>query len=238
MDLAAAGLRPFAEKGEEAPPVPAGKEHAKTQMLNVAAGVAEQFFGPAVDFNQGAVMGVDAEHGVAGMVQNLLVARAGLVEVASQKLALGADGSQLLLAPGGLAGLPPSHHVEQDHPAAGQGQPRGGRITSYNVCYTKLLRAGGKHNDLENVGRTARHHTFFEMLGNFSFGDYFKKEAIAFAWEFLTEDLKLDKSRLYVSVHTDDDEAADIWHRQEGAPRERIFRFGEKDNFWAMGDIV
>jgi alanyl-tRNA synthetase len=100
----------------------------------------------------------------------------------------------------------------------------------------KCVRAGGKHNDLENVGRTARHHTFFEMLGNFSFGDYFKKEAIAFAWEFLTVDLKLDKSRLYVTVYTDDDEAADLWHLQEGVPRERIYRFGEKDNFWSMGD--
>ncbi|HEY6008266.1 MAG TPA: alanine--tRNA ligase [Geobacteraceae bacterium] len=100
----------------------------------------------------------------------------------------------------------------------------------------KCVRAGGKHNDLEQVGRTARHHTFFEMLGNFSFGDYFKKEAIRFAWEFLTEELKLDKSRLYVTVYQDDDEAADIWHNQEGVPRERIFRFGEKDNFWSMGD--
>jgi alanyl-tRNA synthetase len=100
----------------------------------------------------------------------------------------------------------------------------------------KCVRAGGKHNDLENVGRTARHHTFFEMLGNFSFGDYFKKEAIAFAWDFLTRELGLDKDHLYVTVFTDDDEAADIWHRQEGVPRERIFRFGEKDNFWSMGD--
>jgi alanyl-tRNA synthetase len=99
----------------------------------------------------------------------------------------------------------------------------------------KCVRAGGKHNDLENVGRTARHHTFFEMLGNFSFGDYFKKEAIAYAWEFLTVDLGIDKNRLYVSVYTDDDEAADIWQKQEGVPGERIFRF-EEDNFWAMGD--
>ncbi|HOP41846.1 MAG TPA: alanine--tRNA ligase, partial [Geobacteraceae bacterium] len=99
----------------------------------------------------------------------------------------------------------------------------------------KCVRAGGKHNDLENVGRTARHHTFFEMLGNFSFGDYFKKEAIAFAWEFLTEEMKLDKSRLYVSVYKDDDEAAAIWHEQEGVPLERIYRFDE-DNFWSMGD--
>src|ERR1700680_4103755 len=106
------------------------------------------------------------------------------------------------------------------------------RATSSQKC----VRAGGKHNDLENVGRTARHHTFFEMLGNFSFGDYFKKEAIAFAWDFLTRDLGLDTSRLYVTVYQDDDEAADIWHLQESVPRERIFRFGEKDNFWSMGD--
>jgi alanyl-tRNA synthetase len=99
----------------------------------------------------------------------------------------------------------------------------------------KCVRAGGKHNDLENVGRTARHHTFFEMLGNFSFGDYFKKEAIAFAWEFLTRELKLDKNRLYVSVYKDDDEAAEIWRKQEGVPLERIYRFDE-DNFWSMGD--
>jgi len=104
------------------------------------------------------------------------------------------------------------------------------------VTVQKCVRAGGKHNDLENVGFTARHHTFFEMLGNFSFGDYFKKEAIHFAWEFLTKDLGLPKEKLYVTVFETDDEAADIWHKQEGIPRERIFRFGEKDNFWKMGD--
>lgn len=103
------------------------------------------------------------------------------------------------------------------------------------VSVQKCVRAGGKHNDLENVGFTARHHTFFEMLGNFSFGDYFKKEAIHFAWKFLTEELQIPKERLYVTVHLSDDEAADIWHKQEGIPRERIFRF-DQDNFWRMGD--
>ena len=105
------------------------------------------------------------------------------------------------------------------------------------VSYQKVVRAGGKHNDLDNVGFTARHHTFFEMLGNFSFGDYFKKEAIHFAWEFLTRDLQIPKDRLYVTVFENDDEAADIWHQQEGVPKDRIFRLGEKDNFWRMGDV-
>jgi alanyl-tRNA synthetase len=100
----------------------------------------------------------------------------------------------------------------------------------------KCVRAGGKHNDLENVGFTARHHTFFEMLGNFSFGDYFKKEAIHFAWEFVTKELGLPKDLLYVTVFEKDDEAADLWHKQEGVPKDRIYRFGEKDNFWSMGD--
>lgn len=104
------------------------------------------------------------------------------------------------------------------------------------VSSQKCVRAGGKHNDLENVGHTARHHTFFEMLGNFSFGDYFKKDAIHFAWELLTKELGLPKDRFYVTVFLDDDEAADIWHKQEGVPKERIYRFGEKDNFWRMGD--
>jgi len=105
------------------------------------------------------------------------------------------------------------------------------RATSSQKC----VRAGGKHNDLENVGHTARHHTFFEMLGNFSFGDYFKSEAIAYAWEFITQELKLPKEKLYITVHTDDDEAAEIWHKQEGIPKEKISRF-DKDNFWQMAD--
>lgn len=104
------------------------------------------------------------------------------------------------------------------------------------VTAQKCVRAGGKHNDLENVGFTARHHTFFEMMGNFSFGDYFKKDAIHFAWELITKDLAVDKKRLYVTVFQDDDEAAEIWHKQEGVPTDRIYRFGEKDNFWRMGD--
>src|SRR4051812_29019878 len=108
----------------------------------------------------------------------------------------------------------------------------------YNRATTsqKCVRAGGKHNDLENVGFTARHHTFFEMLGNFSFGDYFKKEAIRYAWDFVTNELKLPKDRLYVTVFEKDDEAAEIWHQQEKVPLDRIYRFGEKDNFWSMGE--
>ena len=106
------------------------------------------------------------------------------------------------------------------------------RATSSQRC----VRAGGKHNDLENVGYTARHHTFFEMLGNFSFGDYFKREAIQFAWEFLTEELGLPADRLWVTVYQDDDEAADIWLNEMKVDSERFSRLGEKDNFWAMGD--
>ena len=104
------------------------------------------------------------------------------------------------------------------------------------VTSQRCVRAGGKHNDLENVGYTARHHTFFEMLGNFSFGDYFKREAIRYAWEFVTVRLQLDPARLWVSVYRDDDDAANIWINDIGVPAERVKRLGEDSNFWAMGD--
>src|SRR5450830_872911 len=107
----------------------------------------------------------------------------------------------------------------------------------------KCVRAGGKHNDLENVGYTARHHTFFEMLGNFSFGDYFKRDAISFAWELLTEVYKLPKEKLLVTVYAEDDEAYDIWTKEMGVPADRVIRIGDNkgaryasDNFWMMGD--
>jgi alanyl-tRNA synthetase len=107
----------------------------------------------------------------------------------------------------------------------------------------RCVRAGGKHNDLENVGYTARHHTFFEMLGNFSFGDYFKLDAIRYAWEFLTVTLAIPKEKLWVTVYQDDDEAYAIWADEIGVPKDRITRIGDKagqkyhsDNFWQMGD--
>ncbi|ECP7275418.1 alanine--tRNA ligase [Campylobacter jejuni] len=109
-------------------------------------------------------------------------------------------------------------------------RPNPPRKTSCQTC----IRAGGKHNDLDNVGYTARHHTFFEMLGNFSFGDYFKEQAISYAWEFVTQVLKLPKDRLYVTVHENDDEAFNLW--QKHIQKERIYKFGDKDNFWQMGD--
>jgi alanyl-tRNA synthetase len=104
------------------------------------------------------------------------------------------------------------------------------------VSTQRCVRAGGKHNDLENVGYTARHHTFFEMLGNFSFGDYFKQNAIRFAWDFLTVKLALPKEKLWVTVYKDDDEAAGIWEKEIGVPPDRITRLGESSNFWSMGD--
>lgn len=101
----------------------------------------------------------------------------------------------------------------------------------------KCMRVSGKHNDLDNVGPSTRHHTFFEMLGNFSFGDYFKREAIGYAWEFLTERLGLDPARLYPTIYLEDDEAAGLWVEVAGVPAERITRLGKKDNFWSMGDV-
>ncbi len=105
------------------------------------------------------------------------------------------------------------------------------------VTIQKCVRAGGKHNDLDNVGFTKRHLTFFEMMGNFSFADYFKKEAIQFAWDFLTKEMSLPTHNLHATVYTTDDEAYDIWHKHIGIPQERMHRLGEKENFWQMGDI-
>ncbi len=101
----------------------------------------------------------------------------------------------------------------------------------------KCVRAGGKHNDLENVGFTYRHHTFFEMLGNFSFGDYFKKEAIEYAWELLTKKYNIPTEKLFVTVYKDDDEAYELWNKNIGVPTNKIFRLGDKDNFWSMGEV-
>jgi alanyl-tRNA synthetase len=110
--------------------------------------------------------------------------------------------------------------------------PPSPRATSSQKC----VRAGGKHNDLENVGYTRRHHTFFEMLGNFSFGDYFKAEAIEFAWDLITKDYGLPKDKLYITVFREDDEAEELWQKVAGVPKSRIFRLDEKDNFWQMGE--
>lgn len=110
------------------------------------------------------------------------------------------------------------------------------RSYSRAVTIQKCIRAGGKHNDLDNVGRTARHLTFFEMLGNFSFGDYFKKDAISFAWEFLIKEIGFKPEQLWVSVYQEDSEAYEIWHNHIGIPAERIVKLGRKDNFWQMGD--
>lgn len=115
----------------------------------------------------------------------------------------------------------------------GQVKPQFTRAVSVQKC----VRAGGKHNDLENVGLTPRHHTFFEMLGNFSFGDYFKEEAIQMAWNFLTQELKIPREKLVISVHESDDETLKIWHEKIGIPRELIIKRGDVDNFWEMGDL-
>ncbi|MCL4128091.1 UNVERIFIED_CONTAM: hypothetical protein GTU68_038402 [Idotea baltica] len=114
----------------------------------------------------------------------------------------------------------------------------GQETRSYTRAVTsqRCVRAGGKHNDLENVGYTARHHTFFEMLGNFSFGDYFKREAIQYAWDFLTVELALPADKLWVTVFEEDDEAANIWIDEIGVNPDRVSRIGAKDNFWSMGD--
>src|SRR5229473_1279163 len=104
------------------------------------------------------------------------------------------------------------------------------------VSSQKCVRAGGKHNDLDNVGYTRRHHTFFEMLGNFSFGDYFKRDAIAYAWELITKECGLPKEKLYFTVFREDDDAEKLWQEVTGVPKDRIFRLDEKDNFWQMGE--
>ena len=143
--------------------------------------------------------------------------------------------------------VPSSSLVPRDDPSllftnAGMVQFKGLYLGEEKRSYTravtsqKCVRAGGKHNDLENVGYTARHHTFFEMLGNFSFGDYFKEETIEWAWDFLTQKFGLPGEALYISVYRDDDEAYTIWNERIGVPSERIVRLGEKDNFWTMGD--
>src|SRR5688572_4055611 len=116
----------------------------------------------------------------------------------------------------------------------GQAEPPGGKRRA--TTSQKVVRAGGKHNDLEQVGHTARHLTFFEMLGNFSFGDYFKRDAIRFAWEFVTQELGLDPKLLRVTVHHSDDEARGLWREIAGLPDSRIYSLGDKDNFWQMAD--
>ena len=128
------------------------------------------------------------------------------------------DDPSLLLIGAGMAPLKPYF--------TGKVEPPKHRVTTSQKC----IRTG----DIENVGRTARHHTFFEMLGNFSFGDYFKKEAISWAWEFLTEVLKLDQSRLYVTIYPDDNEAHDYWHKMIGLPENHIYPLS--DNFWEIGE--
>jgi alanyl-tRNA synthetase len=129
------------------------------------------------------------------------------------------DDETLLLTVAGMVPFKPFFLGQKEAPHS--------RVTTYQKCI--------RTNDLDNVGRTARHHTFFEMLGNFSFGDYFKKESIVWSWEFITEVLKLDKSKLWITVYKDDQESADIWHEVVGVPRDRIVFLGEADNWWAAG---
>lgn len=114
----------------------------------------------------------------------------------------------------------------------------GNETRPYNRAVTsqKCVRAGGKHNDLENVGHTARHHTFFEMLGNFSFGDYFKDYAIELAWNLITKELGLPEDKLLITVHSSDEQAADLWKKIAGVPDSRVIRIPTSDNFWSMGD--
>ncbi|MFB6240570.1 MAG: alanine--tRNA ligase-related protein, partial [Gemmatimonadota bacterium] len=134
------------------------------------------------------------------------------------------DDPTLLFANAGMVQFKRIFVGEQDAP------------TDRAVTYQKCLRVSGKHNDLEEVGRTARHHTFFEMLGNFSFGDYFKEEAIRFGWEFVTEELGLERDRLWATVHYTDDEARRIWEEDVGLESGRVLTMGDKENFWQMGD--
>ena len=108
------------------------------------------------------------------------------------------------------------------------------RVTTSQKC----IRAGGKHNDLENVGFTARHHTFFEMLGNFSFGDYFKEEAIFYAWEYLTKELQIDKEKLYITIYHEDSEAFNLWKKISNFNNDKIIKIKTNDNFWSMGDVA
>ncbi|MEX2311102.1 MAG: alanine--tRNA ligase-related protein, partial [Rhodospirillales bacterium] len=114
----------------------------------------------------------------------------------------------------------------------------GNEVRPYNRAVTsqKCVRAGGKHNDLENVGHTARHHTFFEMLGNFSFGDYFKEQAIELAWNLVTKEFGLNRDKLLVTVHSSDEDAAELWKKIAGIPDGKVIRIPTSDNFWAMGD--
>jgi len=131
------------------------------------------------------------------------------------------DDKSLLLTVAGMVPFKPFFLGEKEAPFK--------RITTYQKCI--------RTNDLENVGRTPRHHTFFEMLGNFSFGDYFKKEAIEWSWEYITKVLKLEEDRLWVSVYKTDDEAYEIWNKEIGVPAQRIVRLGEEDNWWAAGPV-